>query len=83
MTLGAVLGNTGGAIRRIAPNVGRDTDAPVKDLHRGCGEARIQLFSGELVRHAVQVPIDVNVVIDVGADRLPLRKLVWLGGQRL
>jgi hypothetical protein len=43
-------------------------------LHGGRGETRIQLLAGELVPHAVQVPINVDVVIDIGTDRLPLRE---------
>src|SRR5579863_8459266 len=78
MALGAVLVNGGGPIGNIAAHVRGNTYSAMKDLHRSGREARFQLLAGELIRHAVQVPLDLDVIVDVGPDSFPLRELVAL-----
>jgi len=46
-------------------------------------EPGIQLLAVELVGDGVVVPIDLNVVVDIDADLLPLGELVGCRGQWL
>ena len=58
-------------------------------LHRGGGEAHVELVAHQMVRHAVVVAVDVHVVINVHRGALPFGELVallaagasWPGGR--
>ena len=63
--------------------MGGDALAVLEDLDGGCGVAGFQLLAGELIRNAVIMPVDLDVVVDVGADRFPFRHDVAFGRQRL
>ena len=56
--------------------------AAVQALHGVGGEAHVELAPGEGVRDGVVVPADLDVVVDVDPDLLPLGEHVALGGQR-
>ena len=55
----------------------------MEDLDGGRGVARFQLLADQLIRNAVIMPVDLDVIIDVGADRFPLRQDVAFRRQRL
>ena len=54
----------------------------MKDLHGGGGPACVHLLPNQLVGHAVVMPLQLHVVIDVHPQSLPVAKAVRLGGQR-
>jgi hypothetical protein len=47
------------------------------------GVAGLELLTGKVIRNAVVVPVDLDVVVDVGADCFPLRHYVGFGWQWL
>src|ERR1700760_2612151 len=55
----------------------------MKDLHRRGREACLQLLTGELIRHAVQVAIDLDVIVDIDPNSFPLCELIAFRRQRL
>ena len=63
--------------------MGRHAPAAVEDFHHGTGVTRFHGLTRQLVGHAVVVPLDVDMVVDVGPDLLPAGKLVGLGRERL
>ena len=62
--------------------VRRDTVALQEDFHRPVRESGLDAGVDELIRHAVEVVIDLHVVIDVHAARLPGRQLVACARER-
>jgi len=56
--------------------------AVVEDFDRGVGVAHVQLATDELIGHRVEVLVDLHVVIDAGATRLPVADVVALSRQR-
>ena len=54
----------------------------VQALHGGGGETNIELSAHQGVGDGVVVPVDLDVVVDVDPDLLPLGEHVALGGQR-
>ena len=63
--------------------MGGDTLAAVEYFDDGCGETSFERLAGELIGNAVVMPIDLDVIIDVGPDRLPFGHHVALGRQGL
>ncbi len=63
-----------------ASNMGGHPAVFKEDLHGLGGEAHLDLLAHELVRHAVAVAVDLDMVVDVHASLCPLGKLV--GGCR-
>ena len=59
-----------------------DAPSAVQALHGGGGQAHVELAPGQSVRDGVVVPVDLDVVVDVDPDLLPLGEHVALGGQR-
>ena len=55
--------------------------AAVEDLHRAVGQANFDSLADELVGNRVIVALDLNVVVDVDASRLPVGKLIRLQRQ--
>ena len=53
-----------------------------KHFDRRLREARLDALVDELIRHAVEVVIDLDVIIDVDAAGFPLRQLVARARQR-
>ena len=72
MALGSVLVDGGGGVSSITTQMGRDPCAAMEDLHRHGGVTSVQLLPYQLKGDAVIMPIDLNVIVDVGSDRLPL-----------
>ena len=68
MTLGPVLMNSGCDMRNQAARMRSDTRTAVKNLHSHCRVARLQLLADELIRHAVVMPLDLSVIVDIGAN---------------
>src|SRR5579863_7469040 len=54
-----------------------------KYLDGAVGEADFDLDAGEAMGHAVEVLVDLNMVIDADPADAPLRKHIWFNGQRL
>jgi hypothetical protein len=51
--------------------MGGDALAAMEYFDGGCGVTGFELLPGELIRNAVIVPVDLDVIIDVGSDRFP------------
>jgi hypothetical protein len=60
----------------------RHPAAPLEHLHHRRGEAHVAALPGQLVRNAVVVVLDLDVVVDVHRHRLPRRVLVSPRRQR-
>ena len=82
MALGAMLVNRRGFIRLMAVDVRRDALAAVEDLDGRCGGANLHDLAGERVRNAVEVEVELDVVVNVNARLRPVMKLEGFGGQR-
>lgn len=68
MALGAVFRDRGRLMRHITARVRSNPHPAVKELHCCRGVACFQLLAYELVRDAVILALDVNVVVDIGAE---------------
>ena len=79
MTFRPVMRNSGGGITDKAADMRGHPDTAMVDLHCGRRVARLQLLTHELVRHAVVVLFDIDVIVDVGFDRFPDSNDVALG----
>jgi hypothetical protein len=55
--------------------MGRDALAILEKLDGGCGVAGFELLTGKLIRNTVVVPVDLDVVVDIGPDRFPFRSI--------
>src|SRR5258708_24782196 len=66
----------------VAPTVGIESLALVEDLDRCGGVASLPLLPHEVVRGAVGMPLDPDVVVDVYAAPRPLRNLLAGDGPR-
>src|SRR5580700_11228731 len=71
-----VLGDSGRAMRAQAAAMAGDPFAAMKDLDRCSGDARLDLLADQLVRHAVVMLGDLDVVVEADAAALPLGILV-------
>src|ERR1700756_2009072 len=69
---GHVLGDSGGPMRAQAAAMAGDPFAAMKDLDCRGGDARLDLLAEQLVRHAVIVLGDLDVVVEADAAALPL-----------
>ena len=83
MTLGSVLVDGGGGVGSVTADMGGDPCAAMEDLHRHGGVASVQLLPHQLKGHAVIMPIDLDVIVDIGSNRLPLSEDVAFGGRGL
>ena len=83
MTLGHVLVDGRVPVRRRAARMGRDTLASLENLDGSCGVAGFELLTGKLIRNAVVVAVDLDVVVDVGPDRFPFCHYIMFDRQRL
>ena len=70
-------------VRREAAQMRCDTLAALEDLDSVRSEASLHLLACKLIRNAVEVSVDLNVIIDGGANRLPVRGDVRLRRQWL
>ena len=61
----------GGRLSVVAPPVRRQSLAAIEDLDRVRGVADLDLLADQLERHAIDVALDLDVVVDVGAAQLP------------
>jgi hypothetical protein len=82
MALGAMGGNRRRLRRLMAARVGSDALPAVEDLEGGGGGTDFHLLPGEGVRHAVEVAIQLDVVVDVDARLGPVMELEALRGQK-
>ena len=60
-----------------------DALASMEDLDRVCAQADFDGLVGETVRNAVVMPVDLNMIVDVGFGFAPQRQFVTGGWQRL
>ena len=80
--LGHVLVGGGMAALERGARVARDAPSAVQALHGGGGQAHVELAAHQGVGDGVVVPVDLDVVVDVDPDLLPLGEHVTLGRQR-
>src|SRR5260370_40309256 len=71
MALGHMLMYGGVPVSRRAARMGGDALAGLEQFDGGRGVASFELLTGELIRNAVVMPVDLDVLIDVGADGIP------------
>ena len=71
----------GGRLPVVAPPVRRQSLAAIEDLDRVRGVADLDLLADQLERHAIDVALDIDVVVDVDAAPLPVRQDVTRGRQ--
>ena len=81
MAGGHVLGHRAVAAAKRAAHMAGDPLAEVEDLDGGGGEAGLERPSGEVMGDAVEVPVDLDMVVEAGAAAPPLGILVGLGRQ--
>ena len=79
---GHVFGDGGRAVRSQAAAVAGDALAAVENLDCCRGDPRLDLLADQLVRHAVVMLGELDVVIEVDATALPLGVFVGKGWQR-
>ncbi len=68
MTLGPMFVNGGGGVGSVTAGMGGDPCASMEDLHGHPRVARVQLLTYQLKRHAVIMPFDLDVIIDIGSN---------------
>jgi hypothetical protein len=73
---GHVLGDSGRPMQTQAAAMAGDPFAAMKDLDCCSGDARLDLLAEQLVRHAVVMLGDLDVIIEADAAALPLGILV-------
>jgi len=78
---GHVVGVRGVPTAPMAAGVGSYPVPTVEELDGGGGDASVQLRPAQGVGHAVVVEMDLDVVVDVHPDLVPLGELVGCGGQ--
>ena len=78
---GHMLGHGGVAAVAAAAHVCRDPLAFVEQLDRARCDPRLDLVPGKAVRHRVEVPLDLDVIIEAGAPHPPFGEDVGLGRQ--
>src|SRR5271154_3477625 len=83
VALGHMFPIDGVLVGRRASPVRGNAFTEMEDFYRRASEARLHLLTGKLVRNAVVMTVDFDVVIDIGADGFPTGDQVSLGGQRL
>src|ERR1035438_3069451 len=83
MALGHVLAHRAVVVGREVAHVRHHTIPAMKDLHRVGGGTGFELFPDQRIGNAVIVAIDLDVVVDVYAHRLPLGHDIALGWKRL
>lgn len=59
-----------------------DAFSPVKYFKRLCSQAHINLTADMLIRHAVIMAVDFDMIIDVDPCLAPLCILIQMGRQR-
>jgi len=79
MTFGTVLVLGDRLTSPAIAHVGSDPGSFMKDLHRGRSGADFHELLHQGVGHAVEVPIEGNVVIDVDGGPRPLAHVEALG----
>ena len=82
MFLGHVLVGGGVATDERGAHVAGHALAAVQALHDVGGDARVELAPDQGVGNGVVVALDLDVVVDVDPNLLPLGEHVALGGQR-
>ena len=75
-----VLGDGGRPMRAQAAAMAGDPFAAMEDLDCRGGDPRLDLLADQLVRHAVVVLGDLDVVVEADPAALPLGVFVGLGG---
>ena len=82
VTLGPVLIPADGLVSATAAHMRSHTLATVKDLHRCRGRSEFHHLLHQWIRHAVEVGVEGDVIIDVDADPGPFAEIERRGRQR-
>src|SRR6476646_697618 len=83
MALRHVLGNSRVTVGSRTVGVRGNALAAVEYFDGGCGVTGFELLAGEWIGNAVVMPVALDVIIDVGAARLPFGQQIALGRQGL
>lgn len=83
MARGHVLGNRGVPALAAAAHMRRNALALEEDLDGARGEVDLDLLAGKAIRHRVEMPVDIDVVVHGNASATSFRKHVRFGRQRL
>ena len=76
MALGHVLADGGVAVSDRTAGMRSDALAALEQFNSVSCVARFQLLPGQLIRNAVIMPVDLDVIVDVGANGFPFRQVV-------
>jgi hypothetical protein len=82
MRLGAMLGDRRGLIRLRAAGMRGHALAAMEDLDRGRRGANLDGLTAERVGDAVEVAVELDVVVNVDTRLSPVMQLEAFGGQR-
>src|ERR1700692_96426 len=74
MALGTVVVKRRCRMRDEAAVMGGYPHAVIEDLHRARRVTRLQFHAHQLIRDAVIMPLDLNVIVNVRPDLLPMSK---------
>ena len=75
MRFGHVLRQRGRFRRRIGPDMRSHPHPAVENLHGLRRQVHVHLLMHQRVRHAVEVPPHLDVIVDIYAGRLPFPEL--------
>ena len=65
----------------VGAHVGSHALSLVKDLHRGRRGAHFHGLPGQRIGHAVEAPVELDVIVDVHRGLRPLGQIETLGRQ--
>ena len=83
MTGGHVVGDGGVLAVAASSHVHGDPLAPDEDLHAAASQPHLDLAAREAVGHAVEVALDIDVIVDADTAHAPFGEDVGLGRQGL
>src|SRR5436305_4867696 len=78
-----VLGDCGVPMVAAGPQMSGDPLALQKDLDGSRGQPHLDLAAGKAIRHAVEMTLELDMVVDADPTQTPLGKGIGLGRQRV
>ena len=76
-----MFGDGGGLIVLVAARMRSDALAAMEDFHGGHRRPNFHQLPGQCLGHTVVVAVELDVIVDIDARRIPLVKFVPFRGQ--